>query len=246
MIIALISDIHGNALALEACLAHARALGALKFVFLGDLVGYGAEPEHVVSTVRDHARAGAVVIKGNHDHAIAVPDPYMNATAREAIAWTRTHLSAEAKAFLADLPLTIEEDDRLYVHADASAPARWNYITGPDEARLSLSGTKAAITFCGHVHVPQLYCLSATGKLVGHVPVTNIGVPLSQQRQWLAVIGSAGQPRDRNPAAAFATYDTSTRTLTARRAPYNVEAAADKIHAAGLPASLAARLFVGR
>lgn len=246
MLVALISDIHGNDLAFEACLAQAARLGAERLVCLGDLVGYGARPESVVRRLMEHRKQGAAVLMGNHDSAIAVPDPHMNDYAARAIAWTRTQLSPEAKQFLAQLPLEHREGGCLYVHADASAPSRWRYVTDGDTARLSLMATDARITFCGHVHVPQLYCLSETGKLIAHKPVTNVPIVLSEQRRWLAVIGAAGQPRDGNPAAAFATFDTETRTLTYRRAPYDVETVVDQIRAAGLPDMLAVRLLVGR
>ncbi len=246
MLIALITDIHGNNLAFEACLVQAASLGAARMVFLGDLVGYGAEPETAVRQVMELAMQGAVVLKGNHDNAVNVPGETMNTYAQCAIEWTRSQLGGEAKSFIAGLALQLREDDRLYVHADASSPRRWRYVTDADAARVSLSATDARITFCGHVHAPALYCLSETGKLTSHRPVSNVGIALTEQRRWLAVIGSAGQPRDGNPAAAYATYDTATRLLTFRRAPYDAEAAAAKIRAAGLPDMLAARLLVGR
>jgi diadenosine tetraphosphatase ApaH/serine/threonine PP2A family protein phosphatase len=246
MLIALIADVHANNIALQACLARIANLGAGKIVFLGDLVGYGAEPEDVVETVRFLSQKGAIVVKGNHDHAIASPRVQMNDTARRAIDWTREHLSSGAKAFLAALPMTAEENGCLYVHADASAPERWNYVTGPAAARASIEATTAALTFCGHVHVPALYCLSPTGRLITHTPVTDVAVPVGSHRRWLAVLGSAGQPRDGNPAAAFATYDTDTNSLTFHRVPYDVEAAASLVRQAGLPDALAARLLRGR
>jgi diadenosine tetraphosphatase ApaH/serine/threonine PP2A family protein phosphatase len=96
------------------------------------------------------------------------------------------------------------------------------------------------------VHVPALYCLSATGRLITHTPVTDVAVPVGSHRRWLAVLGSAGQPRDGNPAAAFATYDTDTASLTFHRVPYDVETAASLVRQAGLPDALAARLLRGR
>lgn len=246
MRIAIISDIHANDLAFAACLDEARRLKSDRLVLLGDLVGYGPAPEETVQRVMALAAEGAIVIKGNHDQAISRPDNAMNPIAAAAIEWTRHHLSPAAKTFLRQLPLTAQGDGLLFVHADASAPERWNYITSPAEARRSLLATTARVTFCGHVHVPQLYCLTATAKLVPHTPVTGSGVPLSQQRQWLAVIGSAGQPRDGNPAAAFATFDTDSRELVYRRVPYDWDAVAARIRAAALPEQLAQRLAVGR
>ena len=96
------------------------------------------------------------------------------------------------------------------------------------------------------MHVPALYCLTATGKIAAHAPASGAAIPLLAQRQWLAVMGAAGQPRDGNPAASFAIYDTAARTLTYRRAPYDTESVARRIRALGLPDSLAERLLEGR
>ena len=245
MIIALLADIHANKLALEACLAQARALGAGQLVFLGDLAGYGPEPEAVVSSVRQLCERGAVAVMGNHDHAAIGGASRMNGDARCAITWTQSQLSPESHSFLSRLPMTVTDDDRLYVHADASNPANWNYVEGPDDARRSLTATASRVTFCGHTHQPAMYGISDTGKLVTHRPVTNVAVPLLARRRWLAVIGSAGQPRDGNPAAAFATYNTVSGMLTYRRASYDAETAALNIRASGLPDRLAERLLAG-
>jgi diadenosine tetraphosphatase ApaH/serine/threonine PP2A family protein phosphatase len=106
--------------------------------------------------------------------------------------------------------------------------------------------TEALVTFCGHIHQPQLYSMSVTAKMTSFVPVSNVPVTLLKGRQWLAVAGSVGQPRDRDPAAAFVTFDTQTREITYCRVPYDIEAAARRIRDAGLPVRLAERLFVGR
>ena len=244
MLIALIADVHGNALALDACLAQAQKLGVERYVFLGDLVGYGAEPNQVVNRVR--GIGGTIAVLGNHDHAVTARGERMNAAATTAIIWTRRQLGEKAKTWLAALPLSVRDDDRLYVHASADHPRNWPYVLIGEEARASFAATDAAITFVGHVHVPALYCLSETAKLIAHQPPANVALPLSPQRRWLAVIGSCGQPRDSNPSAAFATYETTTRNLTYRRAPYDAEEACARIRAAGLPDVLAVRLLVGR
>ncbi|MCA0434603.1 MAG: metallophosphatase family protein [Proteobacteria bacterium] len=246
MRLALLSDIHANLPALEACLAAAREAGAERFVFLGDLVGYGPDPEAVVERISKLAASGAIVLRGNHDEAAVAPTNRMNAAAREAILWTRDHLSEDARIFLAQLPLSVADDDRLYVHADASQPSAWNYVTSPLEAQISLSACSARITFCGHVHVPAIYTLSPQGHAVGHSPGPNIAIPLLANRRWLAVLGAVGQPRDGDPAAAFSLFDTATSELTLRRVPYDVESVAARVRACGLPESLAARLLKGR
>ena len=117
MRIALMTDIHANREALEACLDHAAENGVARYVFLGDYAGYGADPGWVIDTVQAHVGRGAVAVLGNHDAAVLTDVADMNDAAAAAIAWTRTQLDARQRAFLADLPLAIEEKDRLYVHA---------------------------------------------------------------------------------------------------------------------------------
>ena len=246
MRIALISDIHANLPALEACLRAAERLEADKLAFLGDFVGYGPDPEAVIERVRPLTEAGAIAVLGNHDLAVLKPTKDMNATAAQAIAWTRTQVSEASKSFLAGLPFEVRSGDMLFVHSDASDPPAWHYVTDAETARASLTGCTATVTFCGHVHVPALYCLSATGKMIAHVPAQGVETPLLAQRKWLAVLGSAGQPRDGNPAASFAIYDTAARTLTYHRAPYDVESVSQRILEKGLPDSLAERLLRGR
>jgi diadenosine tetraphosphatase ApaH/serine/threonine PP2A family protein phosphatase len=246
MLIALLSDIHGNADAMDASLAQAEALGAQRYVFLGDLVGYGAEPERVVRCIKEYMGRGAIALMGNHDSAVLGSTAGMNRVAAMALDWTRRTLSDGAKAFLSSLPLSHREDGLLFVHASADRPERWDYVLDAQAARASLAATDAAVTFCGHVHVPALYCVSEMGKLIAHTPSTNVAIPLGHHRRWLAVMGSVGQPRDGKPSASFAVYDSEEKTLTYRRAPYDVESAAAKIRAAGLPEMLAVRLSVGR
>lgn len=250
MRIALLADIHGNLEALEACLAHAAAQGAERLVFLGDLVGYGADPEAVVARVRALMAAkggqGAIVLRGNHDEAALRGPIGFSGLAAEAMRWTQGRLDAATKQFLADLPFTHEEEDRLYTHADGANPPAWRYVTGAAEARRSLAGTTARLTFCGHTHVPALFGLTATEKLLHHQPSSDLMLPLLQPRRWLAVIGAVGQPRDGNPAACYGLLDTAKAECGWMRVPYDIEAAARKIRAAQLPEALAARLFEGQ
>jgi diadenosine tetraphosphatase ApaH/serine/threonine PP2A family protein phosphatase len=245
-LLAIFADIHSNREAFDACLANARARGAERFVFLGDLVGYGADPGYVVDLVADMRNEDAIVIKGNHDAAIAQTRDTMNAYAREARDWTREQLNAAQKNFLAQLPLTAELGETLFVHAEASRPERWNYITHPFEAERSMRATQKRVTICGHVHRPQLYSQKGRSLPVCRIPETGEPITLAPECKWLAVVGSVGQPRDEIPDAAYALYDDAQASLTFLRAPYDIEAAARKIRAAGLPAILAARLHVGR
>ncbi|MBA2397426.1 MAG: metallophosphoesterase family protein, partial [Bradyrhizobium sp.] len=159
MRLAVFADIHANRQAFSACLEAARARGAERIICLGDIVGYGADPEWAVETVMDLVDDGAIAVLGNHDNAISTPSESMNAVAQAAIEWTRGRLSAPQRRFLAELPLTRQEDDRLYVHSEASNPARWRYVQGTPDAARSLEATDAHVTFCGHIHRPALYSM---------------------------------------------------------------------------------------
>lgn len=245
MLIALLADIHANRQAFEACLAHARAQGAERYVLLGDYVGYGADPEWTVERVMDLVDQGALAVMGNHDSAVSHPDEQMNVEARMVIEWTSGELGAGQRKFLADLPLTHTQDDRLYVHSEASAPKKWIYVQSTVEASRSLMATAAQITFCGHIHKPALYSLSATAKMTAFTPSSDAAIPMLPGRRWLAVLGSVGQPRDGNPAAAYALYDTGRRELMFCRVPYDIDQAAARIRQKGLPTWLAERLFRG-
>jgi len=244
--VALFADIHANRQALSASLAEARALGAERTVLLGDYVGYGADPEWTVSTVIDLVEQGVMAVRGNHDNAVGDPREQLNVEAQIVIEWMRGQLGAAPRRFLEELPLALADDDRLYVHAEASAPKRWRYVTGVEDAARSLVAASAPTTFCGHVHRPALYTMSATGKVTAFTPITGSPIRLVPGRRWLAVLGSVGQPRDGNPAASFAILDTRRGELTYCRAPYDVEAAAARIRENGLPAFLADRLALGR
>lgn len=244
--LAIFADIHANRQAFSACLDVARAHGAERIVCLGDIVGYGADPEWAVDTVMALVNGGAIAIIGNHDHAISAPSETMNAQAQAAIEWTRGRLSVPQRRFLSELPLTWREDDRLYVHSEASHPAQWRYVRETPDAARSIAATDAHVTFCGHIHRPALYSMSSAAKMTSFIPTSGVPVQLLGGRRWLAVLGSVGQPRDGDPAASFAMLDTTSRELTYCRVPYDVEAAADRIRTSGLPHWLADRLLVGK
>jgi diadenosine tetraphosphatase ApaH/serine/threonine PP2A family protein phosphatase len=247
MLVALMADIHANREALEACLTHARAANVERYVFLGDYVGYGADPGWVVDQIMAYVENGASAIVGNHDEAVFAPSDRMNPTAQEAIDWTRGKLGGRQREFLEGLPLALEEGEgeRLFVHANAWSPDGWNYILGPAEAKLSLDATRCSQTFCGHVHIPAAYHVDADGGIAHFRPAAGVEIPLHIHAQWLAVIGSVGQPRDHNPAACYALLDDERQVLTYVRVPYDTQTAARKVREAGLPLILGMRLERG-
>lgn len=246
MRIGLLADLHANREAAEACMQELVRAGCARFAFLGDLVGYGAEPGWIVDFVRGQVEAGAIAVQGNHDAAIGVPaSERMHEDARAAIDWTRAQLDETQRAFLLGLPLQVPEEDRLYVHANAFEPAQWSYVHNTLNAQRSLAATSQRLTFVGHVHEQALYYTGTGGQALHFQPAPGRPIPLLPSRRWLAVVGSSGQPRDGNPAAACAWLDTAARQLTFLRVPYDHERAAAKIRAAGLPPALAERLLTG-
>ncbi|MEP7068026.1 MAG: metallophosphoesterase family protein [Usitatibacter sp.] len=245
MVLALLADIHSNLEALEACLAHANERGAARFAFLGDIVGYGADPAAVVEIVAQHASRGAIVVKGNHDAAIAGATDYLNEAATAAIAWSRGVLSPRHRAYLDELPLCVREDASCYVHASAAAPERWDYVDSPAAAERSVQAAAAPYTFCGHVHQQALYARGAGDRMVAFKPTPGVAIPIKSHRSWLAIAGSVGQPRDGNPAACYALVDLDAESITFHRVAYDNFAAARKVRASGLPEVLAYRLERG-
>jgi diadenosine tetraphosphatase ApaH/serine/threonine PP2A family protein phosphatase len=243
---ALITDLHANREAVEAVMSHAREHGAQAWAFLGDFVGYGADPSWVVEMVREQMAQGALVVQGNHDLATVLgPNPLMRQDASAVIEWTRSQLSNEQLEFLATLPLTQRRGNQLFVHANAYAPSGWDYVLSAGHALHSMLATPCRFTFCGHMHQPRLFHAGTTGRAGELVPKPGAPIPLSAERQWLVIPGSAGQPRDGNPAAAYAIFDDESASVTYQRISYDHDTAADKVRAAGLPLRLAARLQNG-
>ncbi len=243
---ALITDLHANREAVTAVLEHAQSQAVSGFAFLGDFVGYGADPGWVIDTVRTYVAEGALAVQGNHDLAVVQGTPAgMRIDARHVIDWTRAQLNAEQLDFLAGLPLTLHRGEQLFVHANAWAPAQWEYVSGRRDAVRSLRATSRRYTFCGHMHEPRLYHLASSGHAGEFVPTPGVAVPVPPHRQWLVIPGSAGQPRDGNPAACYALFDDEASTITFHRVPYDTQTAAGKMRAAELPQRLAMRLSEG-
>ena len=247
MRIGLLADLHANREAVEACLEALARAGCERLVFLGDYVGYGADPAWVLDTLRARVAEGAVAVLGNHDAAVDDPSASgMHAQARAAIDWTRGQLDDEQRRFLRALPLQAEDDDRVYVHANPSNPAGWGYVASLLAARRALADAPQRLSFVGHVHEPALYYdRPGEGAAAHFQPQPGVAIPLLSSRRWLAVVGACGQPRDGNPAASCAWLETGTGRLTYLRVPYDCERAAAKIRAAGLPDAFALRLLEG-
>jgi len=244
--LAFFTDIHANREAFDMCLAEAEARGASRIVILGDIVGYGADPNYVVTRVRELVARGAMAVKGNHDDYAIRPQSGMVEHARRAIEWTRDRLEPEARDFLAGLPMSVREDDRLYVHASAHQPETWPYIDACEAADRCLQADGARLIFCGHTHLPAAFH-ALPGRRAAHFrPQPNHPLPVSAHRRYVMVVGSVGQPRDRNPHACWGLLDLEARTFAQMRVPYDIETTRQKILDAGLPDWLGRRLAEGR
>jgi diadenosine tetraphosphatase ApaH/serine/threonine PP2A family protein phosphatase len=252
MKLALITDIHANREAFEACFDAACRAGAQGFALLGDFVGYGADPGWVVSQVQSLVAEGAVAVRGNHDEAAVIgPDPSMTGDALRTAEWTHGKLTAEQREFLGKLPYTMERNGLLFAHANLHAPQTWAYISTSDEAARTLKATQARHAFIGHMHDPRVYRLardehSGRATVANKTPNAEKMVHLRRDRQWLILPGSAGQPRDGNTAACWALFDTQSLALTLHRQAYDHQKTAAKIVCAGLPRLLAERLLRGQ
>jgi len=246
--IGMFADLHSNLEAFEACMAQAEELGITRMVFLGDIVGYNADPGALIDRIGQMvADKKAIAVLGNHDQAIFEDrSKLMNSSANAAIEWTKAQLNSAQIQFLKDLPLMIQEEAMCFVHASANNPADWNYITDSMSAWRCVQSSGKPYTFVGHAHEQALFYQSAVGKLIHFAPHPSIGIPVMHHRQWVGVVGSLGQPRDGKPEACFAVFEPALELLTFHRTPYDQFTAADKVRRAGLPEDLANRLITGK
>ena len=245
MRIALLSDIHANLQALQSCLDDARTNGATRFVFLGDFVGYGADPGGVIDVIAQYVAEGAIAVRGNHDEAIYGSSIYMNDMAMSAINYAKRVLTPAQITFLQNLPMIVREETCCFVHASASSPEKYPYVDSPTAAERCAEASELPHTFCGHVHEQRLYFAAPGPRMTTFRPTPGVAVPVPAHRRWVALVGSVGQPRDRNPKAAYAIFDTEQVSITFCRVPYDHRAAAARIREVGLPESIAYRVESG-
>jgi len=240
--VAVVSDIHGNRQAFEAVLDDISATDASELWCLGDLVGYGADPDACVELAREHA---AVCLAGNHDLAVTggidMGDFVMGA--RVAAEWTREVIADENLAFLKALePLASEREIGLY-HASPRDPI-WEYVTSALLADLCLDSQSERVSLVGHTHVALAYQRPEGENARGDRREDGDRLDLSQD-EWLINPGSVGQPRDNDPRAAWLELDLELMSARFFRVDYDVDGAADAIRAARLPVALAERLEHG-
>jgi diadenosine tetraphosphatase ApaH/serine/threonine PP2A family protein phosphatase len=235
-----LSDIHSNLPALEAVLA---AVGAVEGLWvLGDIVGYGGQPDEVVARLSDE---NAVAVQGNHDAAVLgrIPVETFNDLAREAVAWTTSTISSTTRSWLALQPERRVEGDFTLVHGSPREPL-WEYLATIPSARAALGAFESRHCLVGHTHVPAVF-RDDDGRIASLVVEDGTRLQLDERRCILNP-GSVGQPRDGDPRACLMLLDTSGGEVEWRRVPYPVAEAQAAIRSQLLPALLADRLAVGR
>lgn len=242
MKIGIISDVHGNLQALESVLSEIKKESPDKIIFLGDVVGYGANPNECCEIIKEIAD---VHIIGNHDSAVLgkTDIEWFNPDAREAILWTRENLKKENMSFLEGFIETHEISDFLFSHGSPVNPMDFIYVFTTETAKdifLWAEGRYRYI-FVGHSHITLSFFIDSSGN---PIPFIKDETKL-EGGDFVINVGSAGQPRDGDPRAFFAILDTEKKLYKAKRVKYNIKEAADRILKNGLPPFLAYRLFMG-
>lgn len=239
---ALIADVHGNLEALQSVLRSLTAQHVDRVLFLGDIVGYGANPAECIEAVQ---KAADVLLAGNHDRAAigrSAADSF-NPAALAAVRWTETRLEGRHRVLLTGLPLQHATDAFVCVHAAPQNPAAWDYISNEDDAAASFAYFEQQICFTAHSHVPRIFTLNRTGRVQSE---SSTAITLRSGLRYIINSGSVGQPRDGDPRASYGIYDSVSRSYERFRVAYDIEQAQRKILEAGLPAMLASRLSLGR
>ena len=236
MRIAIISDIHGNLEALNTVLEYLEKNNIKQVYCLGDIVGYGPNPNECVDLIKKHCKKAVI---GNHDHAALglTSTEYFNDFAKIATYWTTLNLTPESREYLASLHLTYKTKDFMLVHSTPSNPAIWHYILSDNDAHYEFDFFKQKLCFIGHSHFPIVFYDQ------GHFRNTQVNI--DSDFRYIINVGSVGQPRDGNPKTCFCVYNTETHELVYVRLDYDIEKVRNKIIKANLPYFLADRLTKG-
>ena len=233
MRIAIISDIHSNLEALKKALDLIASSNVQEIVCLGDIIGYGANPNECLNLVR---ATTPYILLGNHDEAAInlSKTEYFNPYARVAAEWTNQKLTEENSDFIKKLPYTLTLHELLFVHSSPYEPEEWHYILTSADAQMNFSYYPTPLCFIGHTHVPGIFCEDGWTRII------------SAGKKFLVNVGSIGQPRDQDWRLSFGVFDTESWTYENIRCEYDVKTAAEKIRLEGLPKALADRIMVGR
>ena len=237
---AVFGDIHSNLEALEVIAADMKRQQPDRYLCVGDIVGYGANPKECIDLVRS---INPTIVAGNHDWAAVnkINSDYFNFYAKEAIVWTGELITKDQRDWLSSLPLLVEEEKFTLAHSTIFKPELFSYIQTSYDAHLSFEMMKTQVGFVGHSHIPVTFlCQDYISFTLDNL------ITLEEGEKALVNVGSIGQPRDENPRAAYGIYDDEAGTIEVFRLDYDVGAAAKKIKEAGLPSILADRLYIGQ
>lgn len=235
------SDVHGNLEAFAAVCDYYKREKIDKYIFAGDIVGYGANPRECIRILQ---ALNPVLVAGNHEWAATdkLSLDYFNEYAKAALIWTKNELLLEDTRYLNSFALIYQEGNFICVHGSLVRPEDFNYLGSISDAYSNFALLEKQLLFAGHSHKAQIYSLSKEN--VSYHPETSIKI--KPDEKYIINAGSVGQPRDRDPRASVCIYDSDANMVILERLEYNIKEAADKILNAGLPALLAERLYVGR
>ena len=238
----IISDIHGNLEALLSVMKKIKSYGEQidRIICLGDIVGYGADPAECIRLTR---KISDVILAGNHDFAVcdqtSIED--FNTYAKEAVLWSRKQLTKNEIDFLKGLPFEHSDKNAVFVHSSLHRPESWRYLSGTPDTYIDFQIMEKKILFVGHTHVPVIFENA-------RMEVKRLNLPkltLDSEKKYIINPGSVGQPRNRDPRASFAIFDTGNKSVETIPVEYDIQKAQDKILNAGLPEVLATRLSCG-
>ncbi len=238
----IISDIHGNLEALSAVLDEIQNREIDQLICLGDIVGYGANPNECIELVRQNCQ---IILAGNHDYAALkkVDTSNFNNYAQDAIGWTIGNLNPESTAFLDTLKVFHKVDQIYFVHSTPLDPTEWNYILSTYDAYESFQEFQEQICFIGHSHVPIIFLNRQRHR---YDVIEKKELLIDQKNRYIINVGSVGQPRDLDSRAAYGIFDDELRSFTLYRVEYDIEKTQAKMRAAGLPEFLIIRLQIGK
>jgi diadenosine tetraphosphatase ApaH/serine/threonine PP2A family protein phosphatase len=242
--LAVISDIHANKEALERVLADVANQGIQQIICLGDIVGYASSVRSTLKIIRDF---GCPTVLGNHDEAAinGSPPADFNEAAKAGVDFAAARLKPQDVEWLRSLPLSLEIGGVTFAHASLANPGAWHYVLNNEDARVHFRSQSTPLAFCGHSHRPGIWWQEPRTKRIGCCPgVGTRSIP--QHGKVLVDVGSVGQPRDSDPHACYAIYDTTAQTIEFRRIAYDVERVQKNIRRAKLPKFTAQRLALGR
>ncbi|MDH7602266.1 MAG: metallophosphoesterase family protein [Armatimonadota bacterium] len=242
----IISDVHSNLTALEAVIKELEGLGVDRFLCPGDVVGYGPDPSECISRIRS---LDAAVVLGNHDAAVCglLDIDWFNPFAREAVLWTRHRISENDVKWLSMLPLSCDLETWVVVHSSLAQPEMFPYVHSLSTAKAcfeQMANWKAC--FIGHSHISEVYVWQEGARGIDRISLRDGGeLQLKEGYRYILNCGSVGQPRDGNPHAACALFDTEEMTFHLLRVPYDIAEVQMRMREADLPDVLIERLEYG-